>query len=283
LENLGSNSGKEVRQKRIEIRVSEEGVPFEIAETRVWMDFKNKSQIVKKPQIVVQLESGKKEIFVIADLVHEFETGKRESIERILTLQNTGCPCYVLQDPEIKYGNTLSVLQSIGIEFQVDETKRSSVEANLKFDIYAKVDLEILRAVGKIGMNYLAYTCGCEEALKDNFDTLRSFIVGIATYDRISDCPVVPLKGNIFVGMDGQKTYIGKHVITIEKRENEVVGTVVLGNTFDMFYEIKFGVDEALDLIGRGTVFSKDASEPIELRKILHEGKWYWAEVKVVE
>lgn len=282
LEHLGSKSGKEVRQKRIEIRVSEEGVPSEVTETRVWMDFKNRSQVVKKPQIVVQTESGAKEIFVVADMVHEAQTGRRTSIERILSLQEAGCQIYILQDPRMAFDNTLSVLQGIGLQFQVDEDGKFLIEADPKYDIYAKVDFEILRAVGKIGMNYFAYTCGCEEVLKDRYDELRSFVVGTLTYDRISDCPVLPLNGNILVDMEGQKTYIGRHVVTVEKREDIILATVALGNTVNMFYEIMLGAAEEYDLIGRGTVFSKDGSELIELRKILKEDKWYWAEVKLV-
>jgi hypothetical protein len=281
LEKLGSKSGKEVRQKRIEILVSKEGVPSEIGGTHVWMDFKNKSQIVKKPQIVVQQESGTKEIFAVADLVHEVETGKRESIDRLLSLQNTGCQCYILQDTEIEFNETLSVLRHIGIQFQVEVERKYLIEADPKYDIYATIDFEILRAIGKIGMNYFAYTCGCDEALKGKYDNLRSFIAGTETYDRISDCPVVPVGGNIFVGKEGQKSYIDKHVVTIEEREGNILGTVVLGNTVNMFYEIMFGAAEEYDLVGRGTVFSTDDSGLIELRKILQKEKWLWAEVKL--
>ena len=85
----------------------------------------------------------------------------------------------ILYDCDESRDRLLALLEELEIPFKREDEFRGFPpfeSGEVRAEIDAHIDRDIVRAMAKIGFNYMAYACGAEFALRSEFDAIRAFI-----------------------------------------------------------------------------------------------------------
>lgn len=126
--------------------------------------------------------------------------------------------------------------ESLGAHFKpaVEMERPAELQKpSMLLEIEGTIDSRVLRAVGKIAFNYLAFTQGTTFALSSDFDEMRAFIRGDGTKPagRVSLDPIL--------ANETRETRTHEmHVILAERDEREIWARVSLFNSFSYHFRV---------------------------------------------
>jgi hypothetical protein len=104
-------------------------------------------------------------------------------------------------------------------------------QPTITFEIDGTIDTRVLRAVGKIAFNYLAFTEGSRLVLGPSFDEMRQFVRGDGArpVGRVSLDPILANDSR------GRRTH-AMHTVLVERDQREIWARVSLFNTFSYHF-----------------------------------------------
>ena len=169
-------------------------------------------------------------------------------------------------------------IRAFGIEVKLLEQKLNEKDISFKLggeivppnksddllcDIEGEIDSIILRAISKIGFNYLAFWQGAEFMCQDSFDTIRRFI----RYGEKSIYPQVQvLEKPILADEDSRRRRLG-HLVTVNWAGNgiSIVSQVALFNWITYSISLSRGYSGERKDIKRGNFFNTVSKEIYDL------------------
>jgi HNH endonuclease len=126
-------------------------------------------------------------------------------------------------------------LQALGVRFRSRPTyielPPALREPSIVFEIDGTIDARVLRAVGKIAFNYLAFTEGPRTVLGSTFHEMRQFVRGDGAFPagRVSLDPVLANDSR------ARRTH-EMHVVLVERDQREIWARASLFNSFSYHF-----------------------------------------------
>lgn len=232
---LGSQSGKNVRSRRMRLAVPHEAEYGDFQGAIFERDFKT-GQLVLAPQAGFKNDKGEYEYFTDKELSYP------EIQERVKKLSDKDIK--ILGQPEGQEEITeriIEQLKSIGITFQKTGELHLSYKppgGEIVVPVRGEIDADIQRAAAKIAFNYLAKIKGADFVLQAKFDKVRDFING-GPYQRI----VTPVRDPILLDDFKDRRYL-LHIFIFERVGDTLRAMVSLfnqGMAYDVILSTEMG------------------------------------------
>lgn len=230
LQTFGSQSGKNVRSRRMRTTVPKEDIFGAFQGAILERDFTS-GQLVLAAQGGFKDEKGEYEYFTDKELSYPEIQSRIKNLShqdiKILGPRN---------NQEAAYKNVIEQIQKIGIDFHKYENGEIQLShtppgGEMIIPVSGAIDSDIQRAAAKIAFNYLAKIQGSDYVLQPRFDTVREFING-EKYHPI----VTPIREPILSDDLPDKRYF-VHIFIFERIGDTLRARVSLFNQ-GMAYEV---------------------------------------------
>ena len=230
LQVLGSRSKKHIKQTCIKINIPDEERYGGFRGAIVYADFRVKDSLYLPAQVLIIDENEKRKFTLLEKMTDD-------------DIKNFTTRFELIAQNKEEYESATTRLRRLGKKLEEPivglPSTALSKDGKLEIEVEGVMNAEIFRAIAKISFNYLAKVKGSCYALDSKFDSLREFI---RTGQRqLNYKPVTIEAGHVLRDETPRKYAFEGHLFTIESRNDDIIGKVVLTNMYNYYYVVKLG------------------------------------------